>query len=54
MCECEKRINNLKETMNQILWDLHDLISSTTDESPEFYGEMWNGFEGFQALLEAD
>jgi len=37
MCDCNKRIEKLKEVLNFGLNIIHDTIAETTDESPEWY-----------------
>ena len=53
MCECEKRIDNMKEVMKFIVNNLHDLISSTTDESVDFYQGMHEEFTKYTDMIEA-
>ena len=53
MCECEKRIDNLKEVMKYVLNQVHDLIASTTDESKDFYEGMSDEFDKYTDMIEA-
>ncbi len=53
MCECEKRIDNLKEAMSFILDDIHDLFVSVTDESEDFYSGMNTAFDEYKSKVEA-
>ncbi len=53
MCECENRIDNLKEAMKYILDDICDLFTSVTDETPDFYKGMSEEFEKYKSKIEA-
>jgi len=45
MCDCNKRIEKLKEVLNFGLNIIHDTIAETTDESPEWYEAMSEEFD---------
>ena len=53
MCDCEKRIDNMKEVMKFIVNNLHDLFASTTDENKEFYEGMSEEFTKYTDMIEA-
>ncbi len=53
MCECEKRINDLKNVLSQFMGHFHDVIADQTDESAEWDKIFFDEITEFQNKVEA-